>query len=381
MAYEIQGRISVKILFGTQEFPFDARNTLEFLHMTSCTRIGVPMVHLSVIDVVRFFDSSAALSDGLPITVVLTVPSDETERDSRVYNFRMNSFKKEQTPGGYRYQLDGYINAPEYWHSSTFRSIQGTATATLKKIAESCGLKFEGVSTADRQVWMPRNQYHHLWARQIASRAYRSDTSCMQLGVDLTGTMIFKDINEGSDRPTADIALAVPKQGFLLATDFCPQTFSGSLNHLSGYSSIRVEQDPRQSNVHNSHRSISVTKRAKEGSLLLNRDLHSKTQQARVKFGPINPGNVHSNYEKAYYQNLRFSNLFSSGLEILLAEPSRVKLLDNVNVQLDSPDSFTATYSGVYRTVSRTIYVQGSTYYEKLGLARRSLNAPLSNSY
>lgn len=380
MSYELEGRLSVKIMFRDREFPFTERNSLEFLHMSSCPRLGIPMMHFAVSDVTNFFEETGLLSDGIPISIAVGVPAKNGGFRTSVYNFRMNSFKRGIGEGSRRFEFDGYLNFPEYWHNSSHSSLRGTSAAVLRKIAEQCFLKFEGSSTADPQVWFPRNRPYHQWARDIASRAYRSETSCMQLALDLTGCLLFRDINEEVE-PSVNIALATPREGYVLAVDFAPQTFSGSLNHLTGYASQRIEQDLGNPNVHVTHSNVQVSKRSREGALLVNKDVHKKVVQSRVRFAPISPGNVHPAYEKAYYQNLRLANLFSSGLEVLLAEPSNARLLDVVGVHLDSPESYVNIYSGGYRVVSRTIYIQGTTYYEKLGLARRGLTGNLPDSF
>jgi len=382
MSYEIEGRLSVKILINGYEFPFSLRNTLNFLHITSCTHLGVPMIHFSVSDVVGFFNTVPALSDGASIAVTLGTPSPSLGTTvQRTYEFRLNSFKKSPSAGRDDYEVDGYLDCSTYWLSSTKNPIKATAAKAIALIADQCNLRFDGVSTADSQTWWPRNRTFHQWARDIACHAYRDPNSCLQFGLELDKTLILRDVN-ANDPVSKDISLATPKQGFLLAADFAPRTLSGSLNNLTGYALHKVRQDSSQSNPHEILTSINVTKRAQEGSLLVSKNLHQNTTQSAVVFSPISCGNIPASYEKGYYQNQRFSNLFSSSMEVLLAEVSDVRLLTVVNLHLDAPEGTRVElYAGLYRVVSRTIYIQGTTYYEKLGLVRRSLSTALPDNY
>jgi hypothetical protein len=180
---------------------------------------------------------------------------------------------------------------------------------------------------------------------------------------------------------TNTFSLAVAKGGAILATDFKPRTISGLMNHYSGYGEYRIEQTPLESSgsYYTIHKQVAFTK-DEEGSLLVNQDIKNAVSQNRVAFSPIDPGNNHDMYERAFYQNRRVANLFTSGLDLIVPLATNVRLLDTVSVSVDSKREYLRIHSGSYRVVSKTICIVGINYYEKFELARRTLNATLANA-
>lgn len=369
MSYEIQDRLSLKVLFNGEEFLFGRANSLEFLHMVQSTKIGVPMLHMALQDNVGFLSQSKHLGDGAIIQIIL---SSRSEGKTTSYVFRLNSFKPTPNSGAYRYEIDGYLNCPVYWHASQRESIEGTSKSVLSKIAALSNLYFSGDETSDDQIWIPGNRYYYAWAQEIASRGFRSDNSCMQLALNLNRLVTYKDISAPS-QPTERFNFGGYLQGTLLASDVTPMLASGTLNHHAGYADMLVEQDTEVEDSQVNSK-VQVSLQSSEGGLQVNSNVKGAVERSTVRLAPIDVGNVHPNYEKAFYQNRRISSLFSTQVSVVTPALTGLNCLDTVGLTVDQAYDYLQSYSGNYRVGSRTIWVSGNDYFEKLALFRRTIN-------
>jgi hypothetical protein len=375
MSYEIRDKLSLKLLFNDEEFIFRRANSLNFLHMCASTKVAVPMLHLSLQDNLDSLSTFSNLGDGAKIQVVLA----NGQGPSSTYIFRLNSSHRQPLEGGYMYDIDAYLDVPTFWNASPTEPLRGTSYKTIETIAKNCGLGFSGDQTADSQIWLPRNMQYHAWAKEICNHGYRSDFSCMQLGLDLDKTLNYKDLSESRKR-TKLFNFGEYRSGSVLVTDIQPMVASGSMNHLSGYADMLVEQDLSREDINRVTNSVSINKSLGEKALLVNSRVKGVVPLSRVNFTPISAGNTHSEYERAFYQNTRINNLHSSRISLVTPDNTNVRLLDRVSLTLDETTTYLAAYSGDYIVGSRTIYVKGNTYFEKLELLRRSMNTEVKDS-
>jgi hypothetical protein len=376
MSFEIQGRINLKLLINGWEFPFDRTNSLGFLHMSSGVQISVPMIHLVLQDNSEVLTSVNRLTDGALIQVILQVGE---QPESRVYNFRTNSIKRTPNEGGNSYEIDGYFNNIRYWQESATEPITATSSGALKQITDICGLEFDGDATTDSQTWWPRNRRYHEWVHTIKEHGFLSELSCMRSALNLNGKLVYKDLSKAL-KPVAKFSYIDPKPGFFLVTDALPVVASGAPNHFVGYADRIIEQNLSSDTFNKVTKEIQVKKKPSEGSLSMSATVKSLIKQANVSFGPLDPGNAHADYLKAAYQNKRISSLFSTGLDVLTPQPTDLNVLDPVYVTMERADGYLKMHSGDYHVVSRTIYVQGSNYYERLNLRRKTTNAQMADA-
>jgi hypothetical protein len=382
MPYEIKDRLSLKLFFAGVEFPFERANSLNFIHLSASSRIGIPMMHISLDDVVDFFADASLLGDGIPIEIVLAGPGGES---SQTYNFRLNTYRKKSASPGTQYEIDGYLNVPAYWHQSALNPIKGTATEALKTIASRCGLTFSGENTNDSMTWFPSNKKYHAWAREICSRSFKAATSMMNLGLDFDSTLHFVDVTDlGATKHQA--AMAEVKQGYIFVTDFQPDTSSGTNNARFNYSSARVYQNSMEDleKLWVYDDKIDVQPYSGEISFLHNTVLKESVTRGNVAFSPISFGNTHAYYERAKYQNPRHNALFSQSCSIVTPDVTKIKLFDTVFLSFDATNTSSAlqrkAFSGLFRAVSRTVYVHANNYYEKIDLVRRAFPVKLSEN-
>lgn len=366
--FQIKDRIGLQLIINNREFPFDRVNSLDFLHISCSVRQAVPQVHFRIMDASKWLTKKQDLLDGVPIQ--LSIKADEK---TTTYNFRLFSFKDTVTPTGVSYEIDGYLDAPLYWLQSSKAAVQGTASKVIEEIAQRCGLKSVVEPTTDTQVWIPQNRKNYQFLEHVADHGYINDTSCMVRGLDLNGTLFYRDVSKKQDtRQTFQQSKYV--EGSLMVSDAQTWNRSGFYNATSGYADKIVKPN------------VDTMLAAMDEKLTVDRDfskkmmmssiVHRAVDQARVVFRPFDVGNTHDNYERAAYQNKRIANTFMFGQYILTPEVSKTRLLDTVQFQADEAGGSGVTaYSGAYLVTGRVIYVQGINYFEKFELARQGVNA------
>jgi hypothetical protein len=367
-AFLLLNQLEVSVYLNDLEYPLGAVNLLNSMHIVTTARGSVPLLSMQITDVQGLMEV-IGLKDGIPIRVVIKAIG----KNATTYNFLLFTSRKEQSGGSYTYTIFGYWKAPLYWNSSTSTPIKGTSDDALSQIADACGLDYDGTDTGDSQLWLPQNKLYRAWAKAIAGAGYVDDTSCMALAVDLDNTLVYKNLND-LDAPTKSIvAYQYSKQSYT-AVDFKSKTVSGFNNAVTGYNNMRYVQstvgDDTQTSIENLTFTPDVT------SPLYNQDLKDQMARGAVRFGPIDVGNVHEQYEKALYQNLRYMNLFNFGLDALLQMPTEIGMFEQIDFSVQKEDtSVDKINSGTYTVAARALYIQGATYNELIGLVRHGTNA------
>lgn len=368
--YELRDTLTLGIFFNGKEFPLDKRiNSLQVLHIVASTRISVPMLHLRLVDNMNWFTTNQVLTDACKITVVINAYNGPRNRS---IDFRFNSFRDTRNDTSVLYEIDGYLDVPQYWSESTAEPFKGTTSAAIGSIAQKCGLTPELDNTTDSQVWFPRNLQYHEWARQLAERGYKSDSSCMQLGLSLDKRLIYKDVATFPSTPKGQFLLGTFRDQYITATSIQPRMLSGSLNHYSGYDEVYLEQNPLAAKHYRAHERVQLASQDEPGKILVASDVKDKVKQNRIRISPINPGNAQENYERGLYQNRRMSNLYSFGLDVVTPMQTDVSLMDVVTMTIDS-DAL-RIYNGPYIIASKVIRVEGANYAEKFELVRKKIN-------
>lgn len=367
MSYLLNQQIEISIFVADKEYPLEAINLLHWLHVATTFRHALPIVGFQILDVQHVFDRIGLL-DGTPLRVVVKANG----KDNRTFLFRKFNHKREFKGDAYQWTVYGYWDAPMYWTASSVRAIEGTAHSVLQEIAQTCGLKYDGVATNDSQIWVPRNRTYRAWAKDIVDHSWVNDNSCMVLGVDLDGSLRFKNVNNLPE-PTQKIIGYTFAKDAMTASDIAVNASSGLNNALSGYQNMRIAQSIVADETQVVIKDLAFTPDVK--APLYNRELKDQLGRGSVRFSPIDAGNVHDNYEKAQYQNLRYRNLFSFGLDAQMIDTTDVQLGERLTLALQNEEAGQDTpNSGVYTVTGHAIYTQGANYAEKVGLTRHGTN-------
>ena len=367
---QIKDRISVNITIDGKELPFRRMNKLVSMQISAGSVLALPMVHIQYVDSMEWVSKSRCLYDGAVIDVSVT----PVDKESRVYSFRLNSFKENRQSETITYDIDGYLNYPRYWSQSSTTQMEGSSSAVLQHIAETCGWASKDVdveSTADTQLWIPRNRRYHEWARYVAERGYSTETSCMTLAVDPEFGFRYRDLMKDG-AASARFGLAVLAKDTILVSSYKPKTSSGLMNKQLGYNMKYVEQKPLSTDPFRSHQRIDVNQ--SQGTLMMNGTIKKGLEAGRIRIGPIDPGNVNENYERGLYQNKRAASLFGVTLDVLTPFVTNVGLLDRVEFTAPTTVDYLRPYSTQYHVANRCIVVREVDYFEKFTLVTTSLN-------
>jgi hypothetical protein len=369
--YRIKDRVELQLFFNGEEFPFNEVNAFDFIHMSCSTKLGVPMIHLRVKDTAQWLAKKQSLVDGAIISVTLDV-----HNVKNTYRFRLNTHKEQQGPTGPVYEIDGYFDAPEYWLKSVTEPHTGTSNSIISSMASKCRLKYDGTNTSDNQTWWAKNRKVFQFCLDITKHGYANDGSCMQLGLDLDGILRYRNVAQ--TRPVAaSFVVGEYHPKTYVVTDFAPRNLAGMFNSMTGYA-----EEVHAPSVFSPDLNPLIDALAKKltTKMMMNSDVKKTISRSRVIFKPIDCGNVHPQYDKAYYQNMRLSNLYSFGLDAVTPDYTTVRLFDYIDFSANEPSQRgIRAYSGKYIVASRAIYVTGANYYEKFEFVRQGVNASVDN--
>lgn len=367
MGYILQDSIEVTILINGSEYYLESFNQLQFLHIGMTTKLNVPTCHFAVQDVTHYFDV-VNLQDGIPIQIVIK----PITGDTTTFNFRKFNHKKTFNGQCFEYEIDGYYDAPLYWSQTSIAGIQGTSSTALSDIAATCGLKYSGVATADSQIWMPRNRTYCEFVKSVVSRGYASSTSYMCSGVDFTGTLLYKDVNN-LPASTSTIILGQIQDGAWVATDYRPVAVSGLTNKMQGYQHTRYNQSLTTDTLSSSYSTLQLTPDVL--APLYNPQVAQQITSGYRSFGGIDVGNTHEAYELAYYQNQRYASFFSMAVEFQMYTPTTYTLFDKFTFSVDSDaQKADVPYAGDYTVAAKAWYIQGGWFCEKILGVRMGTN-------
>lgn len=367
MGYALQNRMEVTLLINNSEFPLDSINFLYFLHIGYSTRMKLPTVHFAVADARHALDV-IGLQDGTPITVSIRA----FNSDTKIFNFRKFNHKKFFNGECFVYEVDGYLNSPLYWAGTAVGGIRGTSSEVLSQVANTCGLVYDGITTSDSQLWMPRNQTYGEFVKATSSRGYLTDNSYMVSGVDASGTLKYRDVNN-LPGPSATIVLGQMVPGQYIAAEYKPVTSSGLNNKMQGYQNTRFDQSIVGPDASTAHSQITFTPDVTQP--LFNANIAQQIGSGYRSFGGLDMGNSHASYEKAYYQNQRYAAMYSMAVEFTMITPTDLTLFDKFTFSVDTESHKTdSAYAGVYTVASKALYIQGAAYGEKILGVRNGVN-------
>lgn len=370
MSLNIRDRIFLQVLINNIEFPLDKLNTLQYLHISESVRSYLPVLNLKLVDATKFIAQNNLLVDGAIIKI--TIGADNKKK---TYEFRR--FNHQAIPsgdGGTQYHISAYLNVPLFWMASTPTALNGTASETIKSIANTCGLSFTGVQTSETQLWMPHNTRYCEFARQVSERAWIDSESCVQMAVSADKTLRLVNVSDFETRKAAEsFSNKGNYAGSFPVTDQKLVSKSGLFNSAGGYQDTKIQQsfvsltdkDLSQVNVKRNSRSLSM-----------NKDLKAAVSQSKVTYAPIDVGNISDNYETALYQNRRLSNLYTFGVDFNTAYMVESNILDIVLCELTMPElSGMQDISGNFLLTSKVTYVEGMNFYQKMECYRQGSNA------
>lgn len=367
----VRDRLGIAVLFNGQTVPLQL-NSIDYIHIVESVRLHLPMLTMRFSDTTKFLTRNNLLVDGIRIGIGIQI-----EGNLNTYYFRLFSHKEEPNAEG-KYTLTGYYDSIDFWNTTARKDTPGTSEEIISALAEKCGLYYDGgTSTNDTQQWLPGNKKICTFVMDVCNHAYVDDQSCMAVGVTALGELRFKNLTKFNDFPVMGnyaSASSPPSNGQVdPIVDHKVLNRSGFFNNQTAYDNVRYEQDAQSTTESQVHSKVDVVKNSKR--LMVSTEVNAKVGAGTVSHSPIDCGNVHDKYERAYYQNMRLANLFSYGMEILVPKYVKASILDAVNCHVTVPDIETdPAASGKYLVTSKVLYIQGLNYYYKLEIYRHGVN-------
>ena len=370
MSYELQDNLSLSLTINGANFPLNAFNYISYVHIHESVKLLVPELTLVLVDSMGLLNQTG-IQDGTQITITIL-------RSGSVIQsipFRVFSFTADKQMGTITYTINAYYNAVKYLMSIVDHSYTGTSASVIQQIASTCGLTASINATNDHQLWTPNLHSYAAFARYISRRGYINTTSCMALGLNTLGMLIYRDIMSSPPLGTiyANQFIERDKLGTYdyNCVSFNTSNTMGLNNATGGYSTYTVGQ----SLLYDSKKVTTVSVKNNVKSPAINDAIKAQIGRQRVNHMPIDAGNCHSMYLEAYNQNKRLSKLFTVNLEVVLYEPCAISLCGAFNlVAIDEKGNIDVGESGTYTVTDRIIYIENSRYYEKLLACRIGTN-------
>ena len=377
---QIGDALYLDISFDGKPYTLSEFSTVGSLQISSSVSFSLPVCSLSISDSQKFFKNTITLVDGLPFVIVLG----KTATTAQKYYFRVfHSQEAEMANGVHSVSILAMYDAPAYINKSTKVPMAGPSSGALSNLAMNAGFaKFDIDNTNDSQVWRSANDKLHVLANKISAHGYIDATSCMRHAVTATGIFKYKNITKLTRTPDTPIFYHGDKPSgstnSYLTADVAPINKSGYSNTVSGYKGAIVAQSFGQEAT----LIDSIQFQPQQGVVNMSKDIHDKTDSARVAYAPIDGGNTHPKYQEAQYQNSRIGHLYTNGIQFLTLTSQKYDVLDLIHFEHKSNTaaSSTATLTGDYIVTGKTIYVSGTNYYEKYEAYSSGLNADNSNT-
>ena len=351
MGFKIKDQLEFSLFINRNEYPLEAFNALNFFHAAESTQYYLPTCHLGLIDKTKSM-YHLLLSDGSQLGVGI-----RHTKQTQDLHFRVGNYTKHPSGSEDLFEIDGLLDAPRYTLGTALDAIPGTSNDALAQIAQTCNLNYSGVATNDSMLWMQRNMTYAQFASYIAQHGYMMTSSHMVHGVRLSGELVYRDVR--AMKPRFQVTHGYSTTSALQATDFRPAVRSGINNSLGGYRSTRYGQSAYGTTVKSD---LDFVPKAR--TLLVNTDVREIMQRGPVAYSPVDFGNVHAEFNTAMYQNARFDNLHSLGIELVFNMPTSLQLLEAFS--FSSKEESASDYNGDYVIGHRTIFIQGSSYAEKV---------------
>lgn len=358
-----------------------------------------PAVKISLYDSTGTYSHENSMVEGTKILIEMAKGPEGLDGVYYRGVYRLFGSKNSEGPfSGHLWDLVFLLNIPKYTIKSctevySYGKNSIMSCEAMQQIASNSGLSYDKSSltyTNDKQRWLNIAQTRASFAEYISSRGYISDRSCTLHGVTANSILVYKDILQQSieGKPKATFLHNTDKSSDIQETPLYWVREAKSVNSAGlfnswlnyGYKTIQQSLSGTPI-VTNKLDAVSTGK-----YFPINRDIKDDIDgESRIYYsnyfdsgsGDINDdaNNIHANYHKSYYQNLRYRLLFSQSVQVLIEDQTLLQILDVV--QFIQHDLLNGAYtinprsSGKYIIVSKTIYGKaGSNYYEKFVLSR-----------
>lgn len=358
---EIKTGVFLGVSIDGQDYPME-KNGFQKLVLVSNKRMSTATCELTFSDLTDRINKEVTLADGVPLVIKLGRSIDDYD----VYNYRVYNYKRDPARTTPQYTVLGYFDAPKWFLQAWKKPIEACSSKALEEIAGACGLKTDCDPTNDDMLWLPGNERTCMFARSIAERGFLDDKSCMVIGMTLDGMFKYKNLTTLPDTGPTFTPGHVPGTANVIDNRYLVS--SGYGNSIGGYKHLVRPQLIREFK----DKIDQLDVKRKTQTFQLNKEVKGMLQKGRIDFGDIDAGNVHKNWDKARYQNLRTAMIYSMGVELMLDQrtPMSLDLFSPFLYEAYDPPAagkakLTEQYRCVYYVTAKAVYVEQGNYYEK----------------
>lgn len=363
----------VQIIVDTYELPMQNMPLIK-LALYSRLRTHVPVGELIVSDPLLLNNRILNITDGTPISIRVGTSSERSD----LYKFRAFKPKSVPSESADSVHVSLYADHPLYWQGRTTKPFEGNSSDLMSYVAGQCGLIAKVDATGDAQAWLPMNKKWCEFTELAARAGYVNDKSCMQHGVRLDRTLIYRNVDAldyGSSHKFQTGLYGDPGAKLWPCLGYRSIPTSGYANNTGGYAATLQGISVVTADVLHKE----VTKTRQNAAMYVNKDLQAMFNgKGAASMAPIDAGNTHAKYQQALYQNKRASMLNSGRLELVTNQVTRIDLLDTVQptmVKLGTTGidevHIDEDANGNYYVGAKTVYVDlRGNYYERFTLVR-----------
>lgn len=359
-------------------------NIIDHIHIYDGFGIAIPTLELNLFDPSNTLSGKLGFTDATKITITLTREGSKP----KVRIFRVWGWNREVVSSGPVIKVTAVLDVPK-WSAGCFCESfsKQLSSQVISAMATRSDCLADVDTTSDKMTWLNINTTRNAFSEDVAMRGYIGPSSCMSRILTMDKKVRYKDIIK--------VITGQPKVSFLLnvavseasaspvpSREAEHMSSSGVVTYWMNYGWTQHEHDLSGTQKKNS----SVSAPLLGSGLPINSDMKKSMQFARVTYTGMDSGtdtkpesNLHANYEKALYQNLRFLALFSERMRVLTDNYAEAETFDCCEFKQDDPDGQAyapnKTFSGKYLIGGKSIHIQnGHRYYEVYDLYRPYVN-------
>lgn len=379
----IQDRIFIDIQIDGNSL--SGANLVSRIALVEAAAVGFPSMMIELNDTEQELAGLLCLTDANEILVSVGKSPEDLKTVSRQY--RVFNVKRIPGQSGSAVRVLGIYDAPKFTTEAASESYAGTSTSVLKQVAGKCKLdydgpeQFNGRTTNDNQIWLCTAKTRASFVQHVVSNhSYMDDNSAMYAAVTSLGVLKFRNVMDVVATPVDKIKylfLRTTPEGdqeqdkqIYIGSQVREISQAGLLNAMHNYGSTLVTSGPSGTQIETK---VDVVTGAP--FLAINDQVSQTVGRTRIDSSPLDCGNVHDKYYRAFYQNVKQLALFSERISLLVTDPTEVQLLDPVIYrQADAEPMKPTRASDIYIVIGKTVFVaHGSHYCERIDLARMSI--------
>lgn len=369
----IENRIYCELDIESTDIP-PTNNLFDKIVLSEGLANPVPTLTLQLYDQSGHLSEDFALVDGSKISITLG-RTEDAKTSAR--HFRVMSNQTGETSSGHILGVKCLYDCPSFSQGAYVESYKGSSSNVLQQVASKAGLKFEGTSTSDDQVWINMGETRIGFTDLIAMHGYASASSCMARTVTSNGVLRYKNLFEELDKKEK-VTFYQNRGPSNNSTEFGVRetrnlSVSGITNSWINYGLVTHEHS--LDGKMKKHGSVKAPKFGQ--NLPINSDVKGSMEQSRIEYaGVFDSGNQHAKYHEAYYQNLRFLNLFSERYALIVEDWTDLSVMDPVRLEhVDIAQEDVKRTSGKFLVIGKeTMIKNGVRYAEMIIIARPYVN-------